>query len=339
MNEKSRNKTLIIAEAGVNHNGDLKLAHELIDIASDSGVDVVKFQTFTAESLVTESAQKAEYQSASTDPNESQYSMLKKLEIPSSAHWELMDHCRLKGIEFLSTAFDLESLDFLTKLNFNRYKIPSGEITNLPYLEAIGRLGKPVILSTGMATLGEIEEAIQTLERSGLDRDFLTVLHCNTEYPTPVSDVNLLAMLSLKTAFGVSVGYSDHTSSIDISLAAVALGAVVIEKHFTIDKNLPGPDHKASLDPIELKAMVKGIRNVEQALGDGIKRPTKSEVKNIPIARKSIVAKSSIKRGEVFSELNLTTKRPGNGISPMRLEEVIGRKAKRDFQKDDLIEL
>ncbi|TGL10773.1 N-acetylneuraminate synthase [Leptospira meyeri] len=339
MKENLRNKTLIIAEAGVNHNGDLELAHELIDIACEAGVDVVKFQTFTAESLVTESAKKAEYQSASTDPKESQYSMLKKLELSSSAHWELIDHCRSKGIEFLSTAFDLESLDFLTKLDLKRYKIPSGEITNLPYLDEIGRLGKPVILSTGMARLGEIEEAIQILERNGLSRDLLTVLHCNTEYPTPISDVNLLAMLSLKATFGVSVGYSDHTSGIDIALAAVALGAEVIEKHFTIDKNLPGPDHKASLNPLELKMMVRGIRNIEQALGDGVKRPSPSEVKNIPIARKSIVAKSPIKHGEFFSTLNLTTKRPGNGISPMRIEEVIGKKAKRDFQKDELIEL
>lgn len=339
MNEKFGNKTLVIAEAGVNHNGDLKLAHKLIDIASEAGVDVVKFQTFTAASLVTESAVKADYQSASTDPNESQFSMLKKLEISPSSHWELIEHCRAKDIEFLSTAFDLESLDFLSQLDLKRYKIPSGEITNLPYLEAIGRLGKPIILSTGMSTLGEIEDAIRTIERSGLSRNLLTVLHCNTEYPTPVTDVNLLAMLSLKAAFGVSVGYSDHTSGIEIALAAVALGATVIEKHFTIDKNLPGPDHKASLDPRELKIMVDGIRNIEQALGDGVKRPTVSEIKNIPIARKSIVAKSPIKLGEFLSKSNLTTKRPGTGISPMRLEEVIGRKAKRDFQKDELIEI
>ncbi|PJZ86314.1 N-acetylneuraminate synthase [Leptospira harrisiae] len=339
MNEKFGNKTLVIAEAGVNHNGDLKLAHKLIDIASEAGVDVVKFQTFTAASLVTESAVKADYQSASTDPNESQFSMLKKLEISPSSHWELIEHCRAKDIEFLSTAFDLESLDFLSQLDLKRYKIPSGEITNLPYLEAIGRLGKPIILSTGMSTLGEIEDAIRTIERSGLSRNLLTVLHCNTEYPTPVTDVNLLAMSSLKAAFGVSVGYSDHTSGIEIALAAVALGATVIEKHFTIDKNLPGPDHKASLDPRELKIMVDGIRNIEQALGDGVKRPTVSEIKNIPIARKSIVAKSPIKLGEFLSKSNLTTKRPGTGISPMRLEEVIGRKAKRDFQKDELIEI
>ncbi|MBM9547649.1 N-acetylneuraminate synthase, partial [Leptospira sp. 201903074] len=301
MKTNHNNQTLIIAEAGVNHNGDLKLAHQLIDIACEAGVDIVKFQTFRAEALVTESAKKAEYQAASTDPEESQYSMLKKLEISPSAHKELIDHCFDKNIEFLSTAFDLESLDFLTTLNLKRFKIPSGEITNLPYLEAIGKLGKPVILSTGMANLGEIEEAILVLESSGLPRDLLTVLHCTTEYPTPFSDVNLLALQSIKNAFGVSVGYSDHTSGIEISLAAVALGATVIEKHFTLDKNLPGPDHKASLDPTELKQLVAGIRNIELALGDGIKRPTASEIKNIPIARKSIIANSLIKKGDVFS--------------------------------------
>lgn len=339
MKPNPKNQTLIIAEAGVNHNGDLRLAHELIDIACEAGVDIVKFQTFTASALVTESAKKAEYQTASTDPEESQYSMLKKLELSPQAHKELIDHCKFKNIEFLSTAFDLESLEFLTTLNLNRFKIPSGEITNLPYLEAIGKLGKPVILSTGMAKLAEIEEAILVLENNGLEREFLTVLHCNTEYPTPFSDVNLLAMQSIKNAFKVSVGYSDHTSGIDISLAAVALGATVIEKHFTIDKNLPGPDHKASLDPAELKKLVIGIRNIEQSLGDGIKRPTFSESKNIAIARKSIIANCSIKEGDIFSKENLTTKRPGTGISPMRLNEIIGKKAKRDFQKDELIEL
>lgn len=339
MKPNPKNQTLIIAEAGVNHNGDLRLAHELIDIACEAGVDIVKFQTFTASALVTESAKKAEYQTASTDPEESQYSMLKKLELSPQAHKELIDHCKFKNIEFLSTAFDLESLEFLTTLNLNRFKIPSGEITNLPYLEAIGKLGKPVILSTGMARLAEIEEAILVLENNGLEREFLTALHCNTEYPTPFSDVNLLAMQSIKNAFKVSVGYSDHTSGIDISLAAVALGATVIEKHFTIDKNLPGPDHKASLDPAELKKLVIGIRNIEQSLGDGIKRPTFSESKNIAIARKSIIANCSIKEGDIFSKENLTTKRPGTGISPMRLNEIIGKKAKRDFQKDELIEL
>ncbi|TGM31709.1 N-acetylneuraminate synthase [Leptospira biflexa] len=334
-----RNKTLIIAEAGVNHNGDMKLAEELIDIAFEAGVDVVKFQTFTAENLVTESAKKATYQTLSTDPNETQYTMLKKLEISNEEHWKLIDHCKKKNIEFLSTAFDIESLEFLTKLNLNRYKIPSGEITNLPYLKMIGRLNKPVILSTGMSTLGEIEAAIAILEGSGLSRQDLTVLHCNTEYPTPVYDVNLNAMISIRDAFGVSVGYSDHTSGIEISLAAVAMGATVIEKHFTIDKTLPGPDHKASLNPIELISLVKGIRNIEQALGDGIKRPSKSEEKNKNIARKSIVAKCLIKFGDTFSSDNLTTKRPGNGISPMRMDEVFGRVAKRDFLKDEIIEI
>jgi N,N'-diacetyllegionaminate synthase len=334
-----RNKTLIIAEAGVNHNGDMKLAEELIDIAFEAGVDVVKFQTFTAENLVTESAKKATYQTLSTDPNETQYTMLKKLEISNEEHWKLIDHCKKKNIEFFSTAFDIESLEFLTKLNLNRYKIPSGEITNLPYLKMIGRLNKPVILSTGMSTLGEIEAAIAILEGSGLSRQDLTVLHCNTEYPTPAYDVNLNAMISIRDAFGVSVGYSDHTSGIEISLAAVAMGATVIEKHFTIDKTLPGPDHKASLNPIELISLVKGIRNIEQALGDGIKRPSKSEEKNKNIARKSIVAKCLIKFGDTFSADNLTTKRPGNGISPMRMDEVFGRVAKRDFLKDEIIEI
>ncbi|XDD45081.1 N-acetylneuraminate synthase [Leptospira sp. WS39.C2] len=333
------NKTLIIAEAGVNHNGDMKLAEELIDIAVEAGVDVVKFQTFTADALVTESAKKANYQSNSTDPNETQYSMLKKLEISKENHWKLIEHCNLKKIEFLSTAFDLESLKFLSQLNLHRFKIPSGEITNLPYLKLIGSFQKPVILSTGMSTLGEIEEAILALEASGLNRKDLTVLHCNTEYPTPASDVNLKAMLSIQNAFGVSVGYSDHTSGIEISLAAVALGATVIEKHFTIDQSLPGPDHKASLNPDELKSLVKGIRNIEKAFGDGIKRPSKSEEKNIAIARKSIVAKQTIKVGEFFSSDNLTSKRPGYGISPMRMDDVIGRKAIRDFQKDELIEI
>ncbi|TGM80983.1 N-acetylneuraminate synthase [Leptospira bouyouniensis] len=339
MNTNHNNRTLIIAEAGVNHNGDLKLAHQLIDVAFEAGVDIVKFQTFQAEALVTESAKKAEYQAASTDPEESQYSMLKKLEISPAAHIELIEHCHDRNIEFLSTAFDLKSLDFLATLDLKRFKIPSGEITNLPYLESIGKLGKPVILSTGMANLGEIEEAILVLERSGLSREQLTVLHCTTEYPTPFSDVNLCAMQSIKNAFGVSVGYSDHTQGIEISLAAVALGATIIEKHFTLDKNLPGPDHKASLDPKELKELVTGIRNIEIALGDGIKRPTPSEFKNIPIARKSIIATRFIEKGEVFSKDNLTTKRPGSGISPMRLNELIGKKANRDFQKDELIEL
>ncbi|AOP33677.1 N-acetylneuraminate synthase [Leptospira tipperaryensis] len=332
-------KTLIIAEAGVNHNGSMEMAHQLIDVAADAGVDIVKFQTFEADKLATKSAEKANYQNNTTDSSESQLEMLKKLELSKDGHFSLIEHCKNRNIEFLSTAFDLHSLAFLNELNLRRYKIPSGEITNLPYLQKIGSLGKPIILSTGMATLGEIESAIFVLEKAGLKRQELTVLHCNTEYPTPFSDVNLLAMETIRQSFKVSVGYSDHTSGIEVSIAAVALGAGVIEKHFTLNKSLPGPDHKASLEPNELKAMVDAIRNIERSLGDGIKRPTPSESKNIQIARKSIVANSRIKEGEEFTSKNLSAKRPGTGISPMRLNEIIGLKAKRDFAEDDLIEL
>ncbi|UOG35393.1 N-acetylneuraminate synthase [Leptospira noguchii] len=333
-------KTLIIAEAGVNHNGDLELARKLIDVAANAGADIVKFQTFEAERLVTKSAKKADYQNSATDNTaESQYEMLKKLELSKENHEKLIQHCKQTGIEFLSTAFDLQSLAFLEQLNLSRYKIPSGEITNLPYLQKIGSSGKPIILSTGMSTLGEIESALLVLETTGAKRDQITVLHCNTEYPTPYSDVNLSAMKSIADAFKIKVGYSDHTSGIEVSVAAVALGASVIEKHFTLDRSLPGPDHKASLEPNELKGMVRSIRNVELSLGDGIKKPSSSEFKNISIARKSIVAASSIKAGEIFTRENLTTKRPGDGISPMRLNEVIGLKAKRDFFEDELIDL
>ncbi|EMS85304.1 N-acetylneuraminate synthase [Leptospira noguchii] len=333
-------KTLIIAEAGVNHNGDLELARKLIDVAANAGADIVKFQTFKSERLVTKSAKKADYQNTTTDnAAESQYEMLKKLELSKENHEKLIQHCKQTGIEFLSTAFDLQSLAFLEQLNLSRYKIPSGEITNLPYLQKIGSSGKPIILSTGMSTLGEIESALLVLETTGAKRDEITVLHCNTEYPTPYSDVNLSAMKSIADAFKIKVGYSDHTSGIEVSVAAVALGASVIEKHFTLDRSLPGPDHKASLEPNELKGMVRSIRNVELSLGDGIKKPSSSEFKNISIARKSIVAASSIKAGEIFTRENLTTKRPGDGISPMRLNEVIGLKAKRDFFEDELIDL
>ncbi|WP_061215970.1 N-acetylneuraminate synthase [Leptospira santarosai] len=333
-------KTLIIAEAGVNHNGDLELARKLIDVAANAGADIVKFQTFEAERLVTKSAKKADYQNSATgNAAESQYEMLKKLELSKENHEKLIQHCKQTGIEFLSTAFDLQSLAFLEQLNLSRYKIPSGEITNLPYLQKIGSSGKPIILSTGMSTLGEIESALLVLETTGAKRNEITVLHCNTEYPTPYSDVNLSAMKSIADAFKIKVGYSDHTSGIEVSVAAVALGASVIEKHFTLDRSLPGPDHKASLEPNELKTMVRSIRNVELSLGDGIKKPSNSELKNISIARKSIVAASSIKAGEIFTRENLTTKRPGDGISPMRFDEVIGLKAKRDFFEDELIDL
>ncbi|TGL98089.1 N-acetylneuraminate synthase [Leptospira barantonii] len=332
-------KTLIIAEAGVNHNGDINLALKLIDAASDAGADVVKFQTFEAERLATKSAKKADYQSATTGAEESQFEMLKKLELSKKDHEILIQRCNEKKIEFFSTAFDLHSLSFLEGLNLSRYKIPSGEITNLPYIRKIGASGRPIILSSGMSTMAEIESAIFVLEKAGTKRENITVLHCNTEYPTPFSDVNLLAMRSIADSFKVKVGYSDHTSGIEVSIAAVALGASVIEKHFTIDRTLPGPDHKASLEPEELKTMIRSIRNIEQSLGDGIKRPSQSESKNISIARKSLVAARPIRSGEIFSYENLTTKRPGNGISPMRLDEIVGLKAHRDFSEDELIDL
>lgn len=330
-------RTLIIAEAGVNHNGDLSLAKRLIDVAADCGADFVKFQTFKADRQSTRIARKADYQAKSTNGNESQHDMLRRLELTAEMHKELIAHCALRQIGFLSTGFDIESVDLLASLGQNIFKIPSGEITNLPYLRHIGNLGKPVILSTGMATLGEIEAAIDVLERSGTSRGNITALHCTTEYPVPMSEVNLRAMQSLHTAFGVEVGYSDHTPGIEVAIAAVALGATVIEKHFTLDRNLPGPDHKASLEPEELKAMVAAIRNIEVALGDGIKRLTPSEARNKPIARKSLVASQAIKAGELFSALNITAKRPGTGISPMRWDEVIGQVAQRNYQSDDLI--
>jgi N,N'-diacetyllegionaminate synthase len=332
-------KTLIIAEAGVNHNGDLALARQLVDVAADAGADLVKFQTFTADSVVAIHARKADYQVQTTSAGESQHAMLRRLELTREMHETLIAHCQAKSIGFFSTGFDPESIDLLAELGLDRFKIPSGEITNLPYLRHVGRYGKPVILSTGMATLGEIEAALDVLERAGTPHNRITVLHCNTEYPTPMADVNLRAMLAIRDAFGVAVGYSDHTAGIEVAIAAVALGATVIEKHFTLDRNLPGPDHKASLEPDELKAMVAAIRNIEQALGDGIKRPSPSEAKNMPIARKSLVAACAIRAGECFSETNLAVKRPGTGLSPMRWDEVLGRKAPRDFAPDELIEL
>lgn len=332
-------KTLIIAEAGVNHNGDMALARQLIDVAAEAGADLVKFQTFNADRLVTTDARKADYQIQTTGAGESHHAMIRRLELTRDMHEALIAHCRSRGIQFLSTGFDPESIDLLVDLGLDCFKIPSGEITNLPYLRHVGRYGKPVILSTGMATLGEIEAALKVLEQAGTPRDRITVLHCNTEYPTPMADVNLRAMLTIRDAFGVAVGYSDHTAGIEVAIAAVVLGATVIEKHFTLDRNLPGPDHKASLEPDELKAMVAAIRNIEKALGDGIKRPSASEAKNKPIARKSLVAACAIRAGEVFSETNLAVKRPGTGLSPMCWDEVLGRKAPRDFAPDELIEL
>lgn len=331
-------RTLIIAEAGVNHNGDFELAKQLIDAAAAAGADIVKFQTFNANRQVTRTAKKADYQTQTTDSKESQHAMLHRLELTEAMHHHLIAHCATRNIGFFSTGFDIESVDLLVSLGQDRFKIPSGEITNLPYLRHIGQLGKKVILSTGMATLGEIEAAIEVLDQAGTPRAQLTVLHCTTEYPTPMAEVNLRAMQSIHAAFGVAVGYSDHTQGIEVAIAAVAMGATVIEKHFTLDCNLPGPDHQASLEPEELKAMVAAIRNIEIALGDGIKRLTPSEARNKPVARKSLVASRAIKAGEVFTAENLTAKRPGNGISPMQWDEMLGRKATRNFDPDELIE-
>jgi N,N'-diacetyllegionaminate synthase len=334
-----KNRVLIIAEAGVNHNGNLRLAKQLIDVAAEAGVDLVKFQTFTADRQVTYTAKKADYQMLTTGSEESQHEMLRRLELTEEMHDELIEHCAVRNIGFFSTGFDIESIDLLLSLGQNNFKIPSGELTNLPYLRHIGQLGKTVILSTGMATLGDIEAAIDVLEQAGTARAQITVLHCTTEYPTRMNEVNLRAMQSIQAAFGVAVGYSDHTQGIEVAIAAVAMGATVIEKHFTLDRTLPGPDHQASLEPAELKAMVAAIRNIEVALGDGIKRLTPSEVKNKPIARKSLVAIQVIKAGEAFTANNVTTKRPGTGVSPMRWDEVMGRFASRDFAADELIEL
>lgn len=332
-------KTLIIAEAGVNHNGDLALARKLIEAAAAAGADRVKFQTFSADALVTTQASKADYQMQSTDADESQHEMLRRLELTRDMHDELIAHCKAQGIEFFSTGFDMHSVDLLARLGLECFKIPSGEITNLPYLRHVGGYGKQVILSTGMAGLGEIEAALIALEQAGTPRSRITVLHCTTEYPAPIAEVNLNAMLTIQRAFGVAVGYSDHTPGIEVAIAAVALGATVIEKHFTLDRNLPGPDHKASLEPAELKSMVAAIRNVEQALGAGIKCASPSEIKNRSISRKSIVAARAIEQGEMFSNENLTAKRPGTGITPMRWDELIGKRAPRRYRRDELIEL
>lgn len=329
-------KTLIIAEAGVNHNGNINTAKKLIDAAVEAKVDLVKFQTFKANTIVSQRAKKADYQIKNTkDENLSQYEMLKKLELSHQDHIDLIDYCNKKGIEFFSTAFDVEGIDYLESLNFSMFKVPSGEITNFPYLKALALKNKPVILSTGMCNLTDIEQAINILIKYGLDRKDITVLHCNTEYPTPMKDVNLKAMNTIGNAFGVKVGYSDHTLGIEIPIAAVALGASVIEKHFTLDRNLPGPDHKASLEPNELKKMVLSIRNIEQALsGDGIKKPSESEIRNIKIARKSIHLKNKIKKGTSIKENDIISLRPGDGISTMRYEEVLGRIVNRDIDEN-----
>jgi len=330
-------KVFIIAEAGVNHNGCIETAKKLIDVAVEAGVDAVKFQTFKAENLVSKSAKKAEYQKQTTDGDESQFEMIKKLELDVDTHKELMDYCASQKIMFLSTPFDHDSIDLLDVLKLDIFKIPSGEISNLPYLRHIGSLNKQVILSTGMADLGEIEDALDILIAAGTAKEKITVLHANTEYPSPMEDVNLKAMQTIARAFNMDVGYSDHTLGIEVDIAAVAMGAKVIEKHFTLDRAMVGPDHKASLEPDELKAMVQGIRNIEKALGNGIKKPSKSERKNIVIARKSIVAKQDIKQGDTLSEKNIAIKRPGNGINPMRWDEMMGQIAQKNYKTDELI--
>ena len=328
---------MIIAEAGVNHNGSMESAKSLIDVATKADADYVKFQTFKAESVVTQNAEKANYQKSLTESNESHYMMLKKLELDRAAHEELIIYCSQKNIQFLSTAFDHASIDLLAELGIPFYKIPSGEITNLPYLRHIGKMGKPIIMSTGMSTLDEVHNALNILIESGAEKEQITILHCNTEYPTPMEDVNLKAMLTIKDELGVNIGYSDHTLGIEVPIAAVAMGATVIEKHFTLDRNMPGPDHRASLEPGELRMMVVAIRNIEKAMGDGEKKPSLSETKNISIVRKSIVAKMSIKKGELFTEENLIVKRPGTGISPMGWDTLIGKAASSDYEMDDLI--
>ena len=338
MQDRERMSVFIIAEAGVNHNGSFDLACRMIDVANEAGVDCIKFQTFRSSSLVTHDAKKAEYQKKTTgDTSQSQAEMLKKLELSYDEFLALKKYCDTIGICFLSTPFDFNSIDFLNSIEIPFWKIPSGEITNLPYLQALAKTGKPVVMSTGMCKMEEIEAAVKVLRENGT-KD-IKLLHCNTEYPTPFRDVNLHAMKTMHDAFELEVGYSDHTPGIEVAIAAVALGATIIEKHFTLDHNMEGPDHKASLEPNELTAMVRAIRNVENALGSGTKEPSDSEKKNIVIARKSLVAARKIRKGEMLTEENLTTKRPGSGISPMKWFEVIGTKAIRDFEEDELIEL
>lgn len=332
-------RTLIIAEAGVNHNGDINLAFKLVDAAARAGADMVKFQTFSAQNLVTRGARKAAYQKLQTQSDENQFDMLRRLELDEHAHRLLQAHCQTRSIGFLSTGFDIESVNLLLQLGVEWLKIPSGEITNLPYLRHIGGAGKQVILSTGMANMDETGQAIAALEASGTPRSAITVLHCTTEYPAPMLSVNLQSMVTLRDTFGVRVGYSDHTQGVEVSIAAVALGACVIEKHFTLDRGLPGPDHQASLHPDELASMVSSIRNVEVALGDGVKRASEVEIDNRVVARKSLVALRPIRCGECFSVDNVTSKRPGIGLSPMLWDEVMGKAAPRDFEVDEMIEL
>lgn len=332
-------KVIIIAEAGVNHNGDYEKAKQLALKAKEAGADYVKFQTGIPENVISRYADMAEYQKVNIGHTESQLDMVRKIMLDRNAFAPLKQYCNEIGIKFISTPFDLVSIDVLRPLKMDFWKIPSGEITNFPYLKKIAQLGEPVIMSTGMSEMDEIEKAIEVLCSNGLTKDQITLLHCNTEYPTPMQDVNLRAMEQMRERFGVKVGYSDHTKGIEVPIAAVAMGADVLEKHFTLDKSLPGPDHKASLEPNELKAMVDAIRNIEQALGDGEKHVSNSERRNIAIARKSIIAARNIKQGEVLTEENLTTKRPGNGVSPMRWNEVIGTCAIRDFKEDELIEI
>ena len=329
----------VIAEAGVNHNGNLELAHALVDAAADAGADAVKFQTFRAKELVSVSAPKAQYQKQTTDASESQLAMIRRLELDEAAHGVLLEHCRQRAIRFLSSPFDIPSVRFLQSLGMKTFKIPSGEITNVPYLREIGECAENVILSTGMSTLGDIEQAIGILTQAGTRREHITLLHCTTEYPAPVNEINLRAMETLRRAFpGVcGVGYSDHTEGIHIPIAAAAMGASVIEKHFTLDRTMEGPDHKASLEPDQLSHMICAIRDIEVALGDGIKRPSPSEFANMAVARKSLVAARHIHKGELFTEENLTAKRPGTGISPLLWDQYIGTIAARDYQPDDLI--
>ena len=331
------NRTLIIAEAGVNHNGSLELAKKLVDTAKSSGADVIKFQTFISKNVISKNAPKADYQKKNHNIEENQLEMVRKLELSFEDFSKLNDYCKVKEIEFMSTAFDFDSIDFLDSLEMGTWKIPSGEITNLPYLIKVAKLNKPVILSTGMSTMEDIRSAVEIIKENGVSD--LTILHCTTEYPTPFEDVNLKAMNTIREEFNVNIGYSDHTKGIEVPIAAVALGATVIEKHFTLDRNMEGPDHKASLEPNELKAMVDSIRHIELALGNGMKQPAESEKKNMAVARKSIIASKDIEAGEIFTEENLTVKRPGDGISPMRWFDIIGKSAPRDFEEDELIEL
>lgn len=334
------NDVIVIAEAGVNHNGDIRIAKKLIDVAASAGADFVKFQTFVSEEVISKNAKKAKYQIRNTgNSKESQLEMVKKLELSRDDHFQLKQHCATKKIKFLSTAFDLKSIELLKELNVPYFKIPSGEITNLPYLRKASKYFKNFIMSTGMSNMNEINSALEVLKKNKIPKNQITVMHCNTQYPTPMKNVNLQSMISIKNKFNVKVGYSDHTKGIEVSIAAVAMGASIIEKHFTLNKNMPGPDHKASLNPSELKKMIKGIRNIQIALGDDKKNPSKGELKNINIARKSIIAIKDIKKGVLFTEKNISCKRPGGGISPMKWDKIIGLKSKYSFKKDDLIKI